>query len=173
MDDKWFVINVRKCNSQKWNAVIFFSKKEHNASIIFCSDLFVFCASVYVCARIMFAYRDISHWILFKMMIHCEIGRSASNMKVANEIYSFIYFTIWSIYYVQLPLSVSRTLSFIQSHSFSSMKSVIVIVNSPVIQQIFHTVDHLFRKCACSCELPADYWWKSTKISPAFRPWRW
>lgn len=26
-----------------------------------------------------------------------------------------------------------------------------------LVQQIFYTIDHLFRKCARSCELPADY----------------
>lgn len=74
---------------------------------------------------------------------------------------SFIFLSSITIFYFFSP---SHSPIFPLLHSFSSMKFIIVIVNGSTIQQILYMVDHLFRKCARSCELPTDYWWKSTKI---------
>lgn len=91
---------------------------------------------------------------------------------------SFIY----SIFYLfhLLVLFPTRSLVLFRFHSLpfhsvsSKWNSSSSSSTAPSVQQILYTIDHLFRKCACSCELPTDYWWKSTKISHrTHRQWCW
>lgn len=142
LDEKCFVIDVRKMQQLRNEMRFFFKKrkeKKENASIIPCWIYYI----VWVRKRIIFAYRSVFHWILFKMMIHCEIGRQHRTWKWPMEIMHLfiLLFALSTTSYIHtLPLSHSLCFNFINEIHHRHR------VTARTYNRFLYTVDHLFRK---------------------------